>query len=74
MLEKVKKLKLDPVTLDGEAAQACFVNLTKKENDEDVSGALEEEFKHTTVKDLSQLECDEFSKKKYGGTPLELAI
>ena len=68
---------LPPVSLDGQASNSCYVNLTKNENDDGdqiAGGAVTEYKKQITRSSASDFELGDNLKKGWRGSPLELLL
>ena len=76
LIDRFKSLeKLEPIELEGSASNACFVNLTKNEdNPESLSNGAVKELQ-TTQQDLVAVNsCFDIYKRKWKGTALELVL
>ena len=74
---KLKSLnELQAVQLEQAAANACFVNLTKNENEESsmISGGAVTEYERQTNRAKPDYEAVDSFKKKWAGSALDILI
>ena len=72
--KKLKSLdKLDPIEINANGSKACYLNLSKNENNKSLiqDGAVKE-YKIISKKDKSGMEPKDYCKKSWVGSALEL--